>query len=196
MIMFGRKTLAAIVISLAWAVASANPVAAQQKDDKVQQGQVGVLDVAKVRRTAKMAVDMDRQIGALRKKFSDEVKKKEDALRAEAEELDRQRVILAPAAFKQRSEDLRKRAAEMQRSNQDLRKQLDTMRGEAVLAFQKNLNATVFQHAKEHNYVLILGRRQLVFFQPALDITNEIIKQLDAKLPSYKLTDPTKKPAK
>ena len=194
--MLGRKTLAALIICLAWSLTAAAPAAAQQSDEKFQQGQVGVLDVAKVRRTAKMAVDMDRQIGALRKKFSDEVKKKEDALRTEAEELDRQRVVLAPDAFKQRSEDLRKRAVEMQRGNQGLRKQLDTMRGEAVLAFQKSLNSTVFEHARKHNFVLILGRRELVFFQPALDITDEIIKQLDAKFPSYKLPDPTKEPAK
>src|SRR3970040_1507690 len=59
----------------------------------------GVVDVELIEREASMNKDIGGQINELRRKLSDEVKNEEAALRKASEDLQRQKVLLAPDAF-------------------------------------------------------------------------------------------------
>lgn len=155
-----------------------------------REGQIGILDIEVIRRQSKMTRDMDRQIAELRTKLGNEVKAEEAELRKAAEELERQRVIVAPEAYTRRREELRQRTAKFRQEANARSQRLNAMRGQALKAFQEELNKAVRTYARANRYFLILSRRELVFFERPLDITAEVIKLLDQNVPSYQLTDP------
>ena len=160
-----------------------------QPEPEARQGQIGILDIEVIRRRSKMTQDMDRQIAELRTKLGDEVKTEEAELRKAAEELERQRVIVAPEAYTKRREELRQRTAKFRQEANARSQRLNAMRGQALKAFQGELNKAVRTYARANRYFLILSRRELVFFERPLDITAEVIKLLDQNVPSYQLTD-------
>ena len=161
-----------------------------QPEPDAREGQIGILDIEVIRRQSKMTQDMDRQIAELRTKLGDEVKAEEAELRKAAEELERQRVIVAPEAYTRSREELRQRTAKFRREANGRSQRLNAMRGQALKAFQEELNKAVRTYARANRYFLILSRRELVFFERPLDITAEVIKLLDQNVPSYQLTDP------
>ena len=161
-----------------------------QPEPDARQGQIGILDIEVIRRHSKMTQDMDRQIAELRTKLGDEVKAEEAELRKAAEELERQRVIVAPEAYTKSREELRQRTAKFRQEANARSQRLNAMRGQALKAFQEELNKAVRTYARANRYFLILSRRELVFFERPLDITPEVIKLLDQNVPSYQLTDP------
>lgn len=161
-----------------------------QPEPDARQGQLGILDIEIIRRQSKMTQDMDRQITELRTKLGDEVKAEEAELRKAAEELERQRVIVAPETYTKNREELRQRTAKFRQEANARSQRLNAMRGRALKAFQEELNKAVRTYARANRYFLILSRRELVFFERPLDITAEVIKLLDQNVPSYQLTDP------
>jgi len=160
-----------------------------QPEPDARQGQIGILDIEVIRRQSKMTQDMDRQIAELRTKLGDEVKAEEAELRKAAEELERQRVVVAPEAYARNREELRQRTAKFRREANARSQRLNAMRGQALKAFHGELNKAVRTYARANKYFLILSRRELVFFERPLDVTAEVIKLLDQNVPSYQLTD-------
>ena len=87
---------------------------------------IGIVDVAVVTRGSLLAKNIARQIDAKRRKFMNEIKLEEKALRKLDEELQKKRVILSPEAVNEEQRKFRtKRAAlnkMVQARNQDLLK--------------------------------------------------------------------------
>ncbi|GEM_PF-2204436 len=168
---------------------SALPVRAQDKEPPAREGRVGILDIGVVQRNAKVAQDMERQIRDKRVKFSEEVKSLEDGLRKAAEELERQRVLLAPEAFRKQQEELRQKSVNDQRVVQERQNQINAMRTEASKVFEKVLLEAVVKFARENDFMMVFRSREVVFFERVLDITPKIIVLMDKSTPAHKLSD-------
>ena len=85
------------------------------------------------------------------------------------------------------------KTTELQRAQQDAQKEFGDMQNEIINRIGNKLVPVVQQYAKENNYALIVDSSnqsyQLIYFDPAIDITDDIIKRYDAS--SVSSTTPT-----
>jgi outer membrane protein len=93
------------------------------------------------------------------------------------------------------------KSTELQRAQDDARKEFGQMQNEILSRIGNRVGPLVQQYAKENNFTLIVDtstqNSQVIYFDPALDITPEIIKRADAgqaTTPAPSVAPPANKP--
>jgi outer membrane protein len=94
------------------------------------------------------------------------------------------------------AKDITRRQTELTRAQEDAQRELDALRGELMRPLAQVAEVVVNTFAREQGFTLIIDssnpqNQSLIFVNPNADITNEIIKRIDAELAK----NPPKKPA-
>ncbi len=145
---------------------------------------VGVVNVAKIMKDSKAATSVRSQLQAKQKSFQADLDAKEKALFAEDQALVKQKDSSDKAAFEKKVKDFRDKAAKEQRGVQEKKAQLDKAFAAAREDIQKSVLDITKQVADEKKMNLVLSSSQVLYSEDALDITAEVLKRLDSKLPS------------
>jgi Skp family chaperone for outer membrane proteins len=151
---------------------------------------LAIIDVETIRSQTAVVKDVRRQIEKFRTTIQAEIKDKEDALREATQELERQRTILSPDAYTEERRKFGVRIEEVQRLLQKRKKELESVRGEAMRSIQAALTEIVTALANERGLTLILRKSQTILAAKALDITAVVLERLDKRLPSLKVRKP------
>jgi Skp family chaperone for outer membrane proteins len=145
---------------------------------------VGTVNIAKIMRDSKAAVSVRTQLQAKQKSFQAELDAKEKALLGEDQSLVKQKDSTDKAAFDKKVKDFREKAAGEQRAVQAKKAALDKSFAGALDDIQKNVLDIVKQVAAEKKMEMVVSSAQVLYAEPALDVTDEVLKRLDAKLPT------------
>jgi outer membrane protein len=187
--MNGRSTLLALAVVVgATAVAGAAADAVAQATPPAR---IAILDVQKVIRESLVAADIRSQVSRQEKVYQSELAGEEQEVRAASEELARQRAILSSDVFAQKRKELNSRVAALQRGVASRKRELDRARIASFKEVERSLSDIISEIAKERGLNLILSRvntRSVVLYaDDALNITAEVVKRLDQRLPSVKV---------
>jgi outer membrane protein len=153
-----------------------------------------VIDVQRVVRDAKATEMIRPQIEKLKDGYEDEFRKQEEKLQAANQDLARQRAILSPEAYAERRREFQQRASQMQRDVQDTKQRLDHALGTAMNSVHNMLRQITAEIAEEKSLTAIFPRTAVILVERKYDITDEVLKRLDARLPSVAVTMPDKLP--
>ncbi|MDX1483148.1 MAG: OmpH family outer membrane protein [Alphaproteobacteria bacterium] len=165
----------------------AHPAAAQSVP------KIAVLDIAAVQRYSLAGKSISEQFQAYGKAFQKEAEAHQKRLRAAQNELRLQRSLLSPEALQARERQFRDQVGEVQRKIQMQRRALEKSRDDAFKTFKKNLMQVLEKLRAERKIDLIINKRVAVIYaEPHLDLTPEVLKRLDARLKEVKLTNPGK----
>ena len=164
------------------------PIAASSQDKPVSI-KLGVVNLDDVTRLSLMSKDIARQIDARRKKFRDEIKKEEESLRKSADNLQKQRVILAPEAFRKEERKFRQKTAALQRKVQQRNQEFIRLKAFATRKYEQERAQALLAVAKKNNFTLVLRRREVLVSADFLDITKLVLDTLNARKQSFKLPD-------
>jgi outer membrane protein len=145
---------------------------------------VGVVNVAKIMQSSKAATSVRSQLQARQKTFQSELDAKEKQLMAEDQALVKERNSADKAAFEKKVKDFREKAAKEQRDVQAKKASLDKAFAQALEDIQKNVLDITKQVAAEKKLNLVLSNAQVLYSDASQDITDEVLKRLDAKLPT------------
>ncbi len=131
---------------------------------------------------AKVGISVRDQIQGMAKKLQAEDKKGQEAIEAEAKKLTEQRALLSQEDFKKKFEALQKKdeahQRKMRQKGQELQLGANKARAEIEAAIRP-----IFQNIMEKNGATILLDQSVVLAGGVdLDVTAEVLKQLDAKL--------------
>lgn len=174
------------------ALAPMRPAAAQQQDTK--SFTFAVIDVQRVIRDAKATETIRPQVEKLKDRYEKDFKEQEEELRAANQDLARQRAILSPEAYAERRRDFQKRATEVQRKVQETKRRLDHALGTAMSEVHNVLREITADVAKERSLTAIFPRTSVILVERQYDITAEVLKRLDQRLPSVTVKVPAKAP--
>jgi outer membrane protein len=147
----------------------------------------GVVDVELIERESSMNKDIASQINTLRNKLSEEVKQEEAALRKANDELQRQKVLLAPEAFEQEVRKFREREIAFQKNMQARNDQFNNVRVNVRNAFNNELTRALTEITKEQQFTLLLRKSQVLTVADFLEITKFVLDRLNKNAPSYKI---------
>jgi len=145
---------------------------------------LAVVNIAKIMHESKAATSVRDQIQAKQKSFQTELDSKEKELVAENQALAKQKDTVSKDAFNQKVKDFNDKAATAQRQVQDKKMQLEKAIAGAQDEILKNAADIVKDLATERKITLVVSSAQVLYGDPSLDLTDEVLKRLDAKLPN------------
>jgi Skp family chaperone for outer membrane proteins len=151
---------------------------------------IGIIDMQRIIRDAAAFRDARTQLERYRTTYQSEITRDEERLRKEDEELGRQRAVLSPDAFDKRRAEFERKVMDVQRRMQDrsvsLEQSFDKVRGDVG----RMVIQIVTDMVKERGYQLVLDKSQVVFHATEMEITDEVLRRLDQKMPTAKVTPP------
>ena len=147
---------------------------------------VAVVDIQKVLQESKAAKDIREKIKKKRDKYQDEITKEEEKLREEEKKLASQSGVLSKEAFDQKREEFKEKLIKVQRDVQEKRANLDNTLSGSLAQVQKVVFEIIESLASEKNFELAIPTSQILYAQKGLNITDDVLKRLDKKLPKVK----------
>jgi Skp family chaperone for outer membrane proteins len=180
----GRIALALLLTALVGA-----PAAAPQAQEKLPPAVAVVVDYARILRDAKAAKAIRTQIDARRKVYQDQIAKEEKRLFDADKELAKQRSVLSAEAFAEKRKAFEQDVGGVQRMAQERRRQLDQVAAVALAEVRNGLVEVVGALSDERGFNLVLPSSAVLLFSPRIDLTDDVMAQLDKKLPTVKVPD-------
>jgi Skp family chaperone for outer membrane proteins len=142
-----------------------------------------VIDYERILRDAAAARSIQAQIETRRQAYQIEISKEEQRLHEADKEFARQRSLLTPEAFAEKRRAFEEDVSEVQRLVQQRRRELDrlaeTARNEVDTALTEILTGIV----EERGINLVLPSSRVLFYARKIDLTEEVLAKLDARLP-------------
>ncbi len=148
---------------------------------------IAVLNIQQIMQESLAAKSVKAVLEGQQKSFQAEMTSKEQSLQAKEKELAGQRSVLAPEEFEKKVKDFRTQATAAQREVQTKKAKLDKAFAEALADIQKEVVGIVSEQAKEKGYDAVMPTSQLLYAAPALDITAEVLSQLNQRLPKVQV---------
>lgn len=153
---------------------------------------VAVVDIQRILRESAASKSIHGQIEKQRAAYQQQITKQENELRSAEQELNKQRTLVSPEAFNERRRQFEQRVGNLQRDVQNRKRELDKAFSTAMRTVENSLRQVIEQLVSERRLTLVLVKTQTVYSAPELELTDEVMKRLNAKLPSVKVPPPGK----
>lgn len=150
---------------------------------EIPPARIAVVDYQRLLRDSSAAIDIRAQIERQRQIYQEQITAQEQELRAANDELARQRTILSPDAFALKRREFEERVAEVQKGVQTRKQQLDQAYDYGIREVRKVVAGIIGELAKERGFNLVVARQQVLYLETALNISDEVILQLNERLP-------------
>jgi outer membrane protein len=189
-----RRALFGLLLAFA-----AELVAGQALAQQAASPVIVIADINQILRNAKAAKDVQVQLDKAMIDYTKVVTAQENGLQKMRDELERQRATLTPDAFAARARDFQEHFDTLDRSVQANRQAMQQSYNDAMTKVDNTALQIVADIATERKANLVLTHEAVLFETNGLDITAEVTKRLDAKLPSLavnlpKLDNPVAQP--
>ncbi|MGI9452376.1 MAG: OmpH family outer membrane protein [Geminicoccaceae bacterium] len=148
-----------------------------------------VIDYQRILLESAASKSIAEQMDIRRKAFQDEIGKEEQRLHEARKALGKQRSILSDEAFETKQGEFEKEYANVRQLASDRRKQLEAASAEAVNEVKTALIEIVTEIADERGFNLVLPSSQVLFFSRQIDLTDEVLSKLDARLSQVAVRD-------
>jgi Skp family chaperone for outer membrane proteins len=144
---------------------------------------VMVVDAQALLQESKAAKMVRSQIEQKRSEYAKEISQEEEMLRSERDSLQRQQASLSPEALNKKGREFQQKVNELDRSVQAKRQALEKSNNDALSKIQQQMLRIIADIAKQRKANLVLQRTELVLFDRAFDVTDEVMQKLDEQMP-------------
>ena len=178
-----------LIISLSFVSISSN---AQTKQLATQNSglSVAILDLNSIRRDSLVVKNIREQIETFREVFRKNIQKEEVALKAANQDLAKKRNILTPEGFSKERRKFQQKVVALQRLVQQSKQELEQTRSTAMIKVEKVLNKIITKIALDRDINIILRRDVTILASRSLEITSDVLKELNVVLPKVKVKKP------
>ncbi|MFO0389767.1 MAG: OmpH family outer membrane protein [Alphaproteobacteria bacterium] len=142
-----------------------------------------VVNIQQIMKDSTAAKSVREQLESKQKTFQAEITKKEEQLKKEDQELAKQRSVLAKEAFEEKARAFRTKATDMQKEVQSKKAMLDNGFERALGDIQKVVSDIIVELAKEKGFSMAIPTSQILYADPKMDISAEVLEKLNKKLP-------------
>lgn len=132
-----------------------------------------------------------QELGELRARYQTEVAKGESKIRAEQDDLARQQPVLSADAFEEKRRAYQRDASDLQQLLQDRTAELDLKSKRITSQIDGALVKVLKPYMIERGISIVIDRQQVITMDQAIDITDDVLKELNKVLPAIKLSEGT-----
>jgi outer membrane protein len=143
---------------------------------------VGVVNSQDVLEKSQEGKRVTAQLEAKNKTLQEDLARLDDKIRDLETRLNTQRLTLSQEALSNLMADLEKQRTDRTRFVEDSRRELNDLTNRLFARLQAELRPIIEQVGKEKNLDLIfdIGGSGIIYFNPAIDLTQEVIQKYDA----------------
>ena len=169
----GRGSWLALAMALAWAIAS--PASADVK--------IGVVDMQRALNECNAGKKAKEQVRAKFEKAQNELKAQRESLDRMRESYDKKALVLKEDERRNLEKDMEVRSLDFKRKYEDYQRDLKRTDAELTSGIVEQLYAIVAAYAKERGFTVVLetSAGALVYADPSIDVTDEVIKRHNAR---------------
>lgn len=146
-----------------------------------------IVDVQQILRDSLVAKNVQAEMTKRTDRYTKEVSNQEDELRQTQDELERQRTVLSADAFNAKMRDFQQRYDALDHGVQATRQALQQAFNDAMTKVENAALQIISDIAAERKANLVLTKAAVLFTAPGLDVTQEVIRRLDEKMPNVPL---------
>jgi outer membrane protein len=112
---------------------------------------------------------------------------KEKQIQDEEKKIIDQKKVISAEDYKKRVTDLRLKVSNLQKERNNLITEVGKQRAKAREELLKNLNPIIKEYMEKNKIRMVIDKKSILLADDTLDITKEIVKELNNKLKSIKL---------
>jgi outer membrane protein len=143
-----------------------------------QETKVGFVNTDRILREAAPAQAAQQKLEVEFSRRSKELEDMAARLKAQADKLEKDSAVLSEADRGRRQREVAEADRDFQRKRREFQEDLTTRRNEELSAVLERANRVIRQLAEQEKYDLIF--QEAVFFSPKVDITDKVIRALNA----------------
>lgn len=187
----GALLLTAPLVSATWAAAPQQTPAPAQAA-AARGVSVAWLDLQRIVEASAEGKIANARVQALTQKKSNEIGEKTKQLQTAQQKLQTSGTVLNDAARGQLEKEVDRLNVDIQRMQQDAQTEVQDLQAQLQNEFQKKLMPVIEAVVKERNITLLFSRNDagIVYGDPGLDLTDEIVKRFDATAAASSATAP------
>ncbi len=148
------------------------------------QSKIGVVQIERIVRDSVPAVRAQKKLEAEFSKREAELAKVSDQLKRMQDELEKDGVTMSENVRRNKERDFNDQSREFQRKQREYREDVNQRRNEELAQVIDQANRVIRQIAETEKYDIIL--QEAAYANPRIDITDKVIKALDAGKPPAK----------
>lgn len=157
---------------------------------------LGVIDINKVLQTSDAAKGIFSDLEGKRKEFQAQITKEEDSLRASGQEFEKQKSTLTKEQLDAKRKEIDERLYNGQKMVQERKAMLDHAFSETMGKLRTETTKIVAEIAKARGFSAVLTQDAVMLSVPEMDLTSEVIKQLNEKVKKVPVEWPAVKKGK
>lgn len=143
---------------------------------------IAIVDIQKIVGESTAAKDINKQLEKKKNEFQSQINKQEENLKKEDGELGKLKASLSKEAFEAKRKDFMQKVANVQRDVQTKRAQLEQAYTDALSKVQKTVVDIIKDLAEKKGFEVAIPASQALYYQKDMDISDEVLKQLNSKL--------------
>ena len=144
---------------------------------------IAILNIDKLLHESKAAKGIQADLEGHRLKFQEEMKRHEENFIADEKILVEHQKTLKPEEFALKRKEFDAKVANVHQQATQKREEIERKFGQALEKIQETIFSLVRDMAVRHKYKLVVPRNFIIYQVDGLEITEEILKELDQKLP-------------
>lgn len=146
-------------------------------------GGVAFIDLQKALNLSNAGVKAKAEIGQQVKKYEAKVAAEQDALVEMKKELEKQSVLLSDEARGKKEREFQQRAKEFQRFTKDIQEELQQKDADFTKRIIDEILKETRNIGKEKGYGVVLEKSEssIIYGDPAVDLTDDVIKAFNAQ---------------
>lgn len=184
-----RSLVLAVAVLLAGQIlATAGPALAQQTD-AYPNASIGVIDIQRILAEATAAKGARAERESYLKSYQEQARKEEQALHEAQAQLARE-ADQQSEAFKTKRQEFERKVGAFQARFATLRQNLDRAMAQALAQVQDVVIRKADEVAGERGINLVLYKNQVLLFDPRMNMTDEVLRRVDADLTKVTFPNP------
>lgn len=160
---------------------------AEEKDLNRFVAKVAVVDIEAILEHSMAIKHIKSSISEISNQIQNNLTQQEIELKRIEEELVKQRGIIVEAEFNNKVNEFNKKVTAAQQEVQKQKTALEHAHSEAIAQIHKSVTTIIKNLTKKHDFNLVLFGSQVLFAESKLNITDEIIENLNQILPTVEL---------
>lgn len=151
---------------------------------------IAVIDIIQIRRDAKVFKHLRKQINGYREQLKKNARNEDAELQKANRELARQRAIITPEAFREERKKFETRVGSAQKNLQSRWRILKEAERKYELKILDSLQKASIKVAQKRRLILILRKSAIYYWAETLEITKDVIDNLNKMMPTIKVAVP------
>lgn len=148
---------------------------------------IAVIDVEEVIKNSLAMKDIQNQITKMGDRYQKEVNQKQKELEAAEKELDKNKTVFSKEKMEKETKDLEKKFSSLREFIDKKQNILKKASMDAMAKFNEKVGEITTKISKEKNLDLILIANQTIYYKPDMDISDEVLKELNKKITKLNL---------